>query len=123
MFASVKIKSISATALYVKKATSAEYVTVHPEVASRDVQNLWQRRQIPSRTGLRISPSTSRRRCHYYTLFTSGTSTCDYLLAMRSCRGRGGPSKRVSDIHASVHTHPSPVTRNMRSEGSPKMHA
>lgn len=43
------------------------------------------------------------------------TSTCDYLLTARSCRGRGDPSKRVSDIHASVQTHQSPVARNMRS--------
>lgn len=43
------------------------------EAACCDVQNLQQHRQIPSRTGLRISPSASRRRCRrHYTLFTPG---------------------------------------------------
>ena len=96
------------------------------EAASRDVRNLRQHRQIPSRTRLRISLSASRRRRRcvapiIHSIYLRDTSTCDYLLAMRSCRGRGGPSKRVSNIHVSVQTHPSLVARNMRSRGNMKM--
>lgn len=41
-------------------------------------------------------------------------TAANFAVDSRSYRGRSDPSKRVSDIHAYVQTHPGPVTRNMR---------
>lgn len=125
MFAFVKTKSVSAMALCVEKgdrrgtATLVRRVTVYPKqrAATCKIYGNTVKSHHGRSCEFRRPPSAIRRRCcRLYTLFTPGHVNLRlYLLAARSCRGRGGPSKRVSDIHASVRTHPNPVARNMRS--------
>lgn len=86
---------------------------VYPRQRGGDVQNLRQRRQIPLRNGGVANfavglppPSPLCATADYGTIYLRDTSACDYLLVTRSCRGRGGPSERVSDIHASARAHP-----------------
>lgn len=65
-------------------------------------------------TAANFAASGDHHRAVALYLLSECDNPCDYLLAARSCRGCSDPSKRISDIHACIRTHPGPVTRNMR---------